>query len=336
MQVIDTTIRSLQIITVVIVVLLAVFGLIGIYFVRFHRSKVKEQELDYNRFNRKDTLEYIKIEDVEEYMVVTEGKKRFVGAVTCMGHDYYDAEADEQLSVIRGYLSFLNVVDTQPIQFWQMARDVNLDKLLEDYQDRLERLNEKCFLDSLDYEAVKKESETDGMESDQYDRYYRKLKEMQREITAMGYQAEQLKAQISYMESISGPKADPHLEQLYIFDWVYNALEYTEPLSEIEIYARAEKQLKNRANAYVSALQNAGVKARMVSGAELLQHMRRYTHPVSAAKFQVEDIVQSAYDSIAVTSNSLREKEEEVNRNALSEMAQVFNNWEMEREADES
>lgn len=329
MQAINTMIRSLQIITVVIVVLLAVFGLIGFYFVRVHRSKVREQEMDYNSFKRKDTLDYIKIDDVEESMIVTEGKKRFVAAITCMGHDYYDAEAEEQLSVIRGYLSFLNVIDNQNIQFWQMARDVNLDKLLEDYQNCLDQLNEKCFLLGVDYEALKKESEAEP-DAEQYDRYYVKLKEMQRELTAMGFQAEQLKAQIAYIQSISGPKADPHLEQLYVFDWVYNALEYTEQLPEIEIYARAEKQLRNRASAYISALQNAGVKARMVSGAELLQHMRRYTHPVSAAKFQVEDIVQSAYDSIAVTSDSLREKEEEAGRSALSEMAQVFANWEME------
>lgn len=329
MQVINTMIRSLQIITVVIVVLLAIFGLIGLYFVRFHRSKVREQEIDYNSFTRKDTLEYIKIDDVQDYMVVTEGKKRFVAAISCMGHDYYDAEADEQLSVIRGYLSFLNVVDKQNIQFWQMARDVNLDKLLEDYQGRLDRLNEKIFLAGVDYEELKKESDAE-MRTEQYDQFYLKLKEMQRELVAMGYQAEQLKAQISYMQSISGPKADPHLEQLYIFDWSYNALEYTEQLSEIEIYARAEKQLRNRASAYISALQNAGVKARMVSGAELLQHMRRYTHPISAAKFQVEDIVQSAYDSIAVTSDSLHKKEEEAGVSALSEMAQAFASWEME------
>ena len=329
MQAINTMIRSLQIITVVIVVLLAGFGLIGFYFVRTHRSRVKEQEMDYNSFKRKDTLDYIKIDDVEEFMIVTERKKRFVAAITCMGHDYYDAEAEEQLSVIRGYLSFLNVIDNQNIQFWQMARDVNLDKLLGDYQNCLDRLNEKCFLLGVDYEVLKKESEAEA-DAGQYDRYYVKLKEMQREITAMGFQAEQLKAQIAYMQSISGPKADPHLEQLYVFDWVYNALEYTEQLPEIEIYARAEKQLRNRASAYISALQNAGVKARMVSGTELLQHMRRYTHPISAAKFQVEDIVQSAYDSIAVTSDSLREKEEEAGRGALSEMAQVFANWEME------
>lgn len=331
MQVINTMIRSLQIIAVVIVVLFAVFGLIGLYFVRYHRSKIREQEIDYNRFARKDTLEYIKIDDVEESMIVTEGKKRFVAAITCMGHDYYDAEADEQLSTIRGYLSFLNVVDNQNIQFWQMARDVNLDKLLGDYKERLDRLNEKNYLLTLDYEALKNESETE-MEPDQYDLYYKKLKEMQREIIAMGYQAEQLKAQIAYMHSISGPKADPHLEQLYIFDWTYNALEYTEQLSEIEIYVRAEKQLRNRANSYISALQNAGVKARMVSGAELLQHMRRYTHPISAAKFQVEDVVRSAYDSIAVTSDSLRKKEEEAGRSALSEMAQAFASWEDESE----
>lgn len=329
MQTINTMIRSLQIITVVVVALLAVFGIIGLYFVRFHRSKVKEHDIDYNRFDRKDTLEYIKIDDVGESMVVMEGKRRFIAAITCMGHDYYDAEAEEQLSVIRGYLSFLNVVDNQNIQFWQMARDVNLDKLLEDYQERRERLNEKCFLLGLDYDALKQESEAE-MEPEQYDRYYIRLKEMQREITAMGYQAEQLKAQIAYIQSISGSKADPHLEQLYIFDWVYNAIEYTEQLTEIEMYARAQKQLRNRAGAYITALQNAGVKARMVSGAELLQHMRRYTHPVSAAKYQVDDIVQSAYDSIAVTSDSLHKKEEEVGRSTLSEMAQAFADWEME------
>ena len=47
----------------------------------------------------------------------------------------------------------------------------------------------------------------------------------------------------------------------------------------------------------------------MLSGVEIMGLMRRYTHPVSAAKHKAEDILQSAYDSIAVTSGSLRQAE---------------------------
>ena len=57
---------------------------------------------------------------------------------------------------------------------------------------------------------------------------------------------------------------------------------------------------------------------------EILEQMRRYTHPVSAAKYRADEILQSAYDSIAVTSSSLREMEETVSQNALREMAAEF------------
>ena len=58
--------------------------------------------------------------------------------------------------------------------------------------------------------------------------------------------------------------------------------------------------------------------------------MRRYTHPVSAAKFRVEDILQSAYDSIAVTSSSLRETEERADRGMLQKIAAEFEAMEQE------
>ena len=54
---------------------------------------------------------------------------------------------------------------------------------------------------------------------------------------------------------------------------------------------------------------------------ELLEEIRRYTHPVSAAKGTVEDIVQTAYDSICVTSRSLQKLEDEVNRKIVEEIA---------------
>ena len=55
---------------------------------------------------------------------------------------------------------------------------------------------------------------------------------------------------------------------------------------------------------------------------ELLEEIRRYTHPVSAAKGTVEDIVQSAYDSICVSSDSLKELEEAANRKIVEKIVQ--------------
>lgn len=334
MQTIDTVVRSVRIIAVIIFIVLAVFGGAGFYFFRVHRSRIKEKTIDYSTFKRLDSLEYVKFDDVSDMMVIADGGKRFIGGILCSGCEFRDAEDEEQLQVIRGYLSFINVLDNQCVQFWQMARDVNLDKMVQDYKEQAKRIQEKRYLMVLDYEELKQESErVPENESETYEQYYQKLRQMQREITSIGYQAEQLQVQIQYLESVSGEKADPHLDQMYLFDWTYNSLDFTQELTPAEIYAKAERQLQNKASAYISALRNAGVKARALSGVEILEQMRRYTHPVSAAKYRVEDILQSAYDSIAVTSSSLREMEEKADESMLRQMAAEFEIMEQKGEA---
>lgn len=334
MQTIDMVVCSVRLIAIILFIVLAAFGAAGFYFFKIHRSKVKEKSIDYSTFKRLDALEYVKFDDVSDMMVVADGGKRFIGGIMCGGCEFRDAEDEEQLQVIRGYLSFINVLDTQCVQFWQMARDVNLDKMVQDYRKQAERIQEKRYLMVLDYEEMKRESESiPESEGERYEQYYQKLRQMQREITSIGYQADQLQVQVQYLESISGYQADPHLDQMYLFDWTYNSLDFTQELTPAEIYAKAERQLQNKASAYISALRNAGVKARALSGVEILEQMRRYAHPVSAAKYRVEDILQSAYDSIAVTSSSLREMEEKADESMLRQMAAEFEILEQEGEA---
>lgn len=331
MQTIDLLVRFVQIIAVVLIVLLLLFAAAGFYFYKFHHSRVTEKSIDYSTFKRLDAVEYAKFDDVAEDMVVTDGKKRFIGGISCSGCEFRDLEDGEQLQVIRGYLSFINVLDTQSIQFWQMARDVNLDKMVLDYKEQLKKIQERQYLLMLDYEEMKAESERlPDRETERYEEYYSTLRQMQREITCIGYQVQQLQVQVEYLESVSGERADPHLDQVYLFDWVYNALDFTQELSEANVYAKAERQLRNKASAYISALHNCGIKAKSLSGVEILEQMRRYTHPISAAKFRVEDILQSAYDSIAVTSSSLREIEERADRGMLQKIAAEFEAMEQE------
>lgn len=325
MQMITDLVRNVQMIAVAIVVILLIFCGIGIYLFRIKKKVVEEKAVDYSSFNRKDIMDYVKIDDVTENMLVSDGGKRFIAAIKCQGFSFADAEIEEKLQTIRGYITFFNVLDNNPIQFRQSARDVNLDSLIQDYKEQMTKLQEQRFSLNLDYTEVKAESEKPDLSLEDYSIYYDKLKQMQRELVSLGYQIEQLNAQIQYMLAISGENAEAKREEIYVFDWQYNAVDFSsQTLEEQEVYQRAEAQLKAKENAYVAALRNCGVHAKRMSGVELLEEIRRYTHPVSASKSTAEDIIQMAYDSICVTSDSLHRLEQEANKKIVEDIAREF------------
>ena len=137
MQIIEKLVTNIQIVAVSVILILLVFGGIGMYIFRFRKRVSVEKNMDYSNFNRKDVVEYIRIDDVTEDMLVSDGGRRFIAAVKCQGFSFADAEVEEKLQTIRGYITFFNVLDNSPIQFRQSARDVNLDSLIQDYQNQL-------------------------------------------------------------------------------------------------------------------------------------------------------------------------------------------------------
>lgn len=323
MSMITELIRNIQVIAAVVILLLLAFCGIGIYLFRFKKRTVKDQASDYSSYNRKEVVSYIRFDDVADEMLVADGGKRFIGAIKCQGFSFAEAEPEEKLQTIRGYITFINVMNG-PVQYRQSARDVNLDALIESYRKQATALQEKRFTLNLDYTEMKAESESPELSPEDYDIYYDKLKQMQREMTSLDYQIRQLEAQVQYMYAISGDRAGAQREEIYVFDWQYNPVDFSsQELKEIEVYQRAEAQLKAKANAYISALRNCGVHAKRMKGVEILEEIRRYTHPVSAAKDTADDIVRSAYDSICVTSQSLQQLENEVNKRIVEEIARA-------------
>lgn len=323
MEIITNLISNIQIIAVSIIIILLLFTGVGVYLFKIKKKTVTEGTKDYAGYDRKNVLDYVKFDDVAEDMVVAGGNKRFIGAIKCQGFDYPDAEIEEKLQTIRGYVTFFNVLDNSPIQFRQSARDVNLDRLIQSYQEQLGHLQERRFLLDMEYTEMKEQSEAPDISVEDYDVYYARLRKMQRELLSLGYQAEQLTAQIQYMIAISGENADSKREQIYVFDWNYNPIDFSSQMLDTqEIYQRASAQLKSKGDAYINALRNCGVHAKRASGVEILEEIGRYTHPVSSAKGSADDIMQSAYDSICVTSDSLRELEKKANKEILKEIGQ--------------
>lgn len=318
-ELINQAIAYLKLIGILIVGAgLLLLGL-GFYFLKIRKVKSIESEIDYNSFDRKDTLEYVKFDDIKG-MVIDRERTRFISGIKCTGFDYADAEEDEKLQAMRGYLGFLNLIDQGSIQYWQTAMNVDLDELLLQYREELEKAQEKRFLLTLDYEAVKEESKKYLEKEVKYNLYYGKLRQMQRELVSSGCQCSQLQAQIAYMEEISGEKADPQQEQCYVFDWTYNKIDFTTELSEDEIFETARKKLRSMAESYMSALRSAGVKCSQLTDEELLSYLRFHMHPVSAELYKTEDILKSGFDSLTVSSKSFEKKEQEVNAAMVNEV----------------
>lgn len=322
MQMISNLVDGIQTIAVVLGLILLVLAGIGFYFYKHRRGVVTEKSIDNSDFNRKESASYIKFDDVTDDMIVADGGTRFIGAIKCQGFSYAEAEVEEKLQTIRGYVSFLNVLDNNPIQFRQSSRDVNLDSMIKDYQKQITEMESRRFLLNLDYEELKLESENPELTSEDYDVYYEKLKLMQKELLSLGYQIGQLSAQVEYMNSISGDNAEAERDEIYVFDWEYHTVDFSsQELDKQEIYQRAETQLRNKASAYIGALRNCGVYAKRMRGVELLEEMKRYTHPISAAKVTSEDILQSSFDSICVTSHSLHNMEQQANKKIIDSIA---------------
>lgn len=322
MQIISDFVDGIQTIAIALVLILLVIAGIGFYFYKNKKGVAKEKNIDSSDFNRKDSATYIKFDDVTDNMIVANGGTRFIGAIKCQGFSYAEAEVEEKLQTIRGYVSFLNVLDNSPIQFRQSSRDVNLDGMIKDYQKQITELESRKFLLNLDYEDLKAESENPELTPEDYDVYYNKLKLMQKELVSLGYQIGQLSAQVDYMNAISGDSAEAERDEIYVFDWEYHTVDFSsQELEKQEIYQRAEAQLKSKASAYIGALRNCGVYAKRMRGVELLEEMQRYTHPISAAKGTPEEILQSSFDSICVSSNSLQNMEQQANKKIIDSIA---------------
>ena len=83
MQIINDLVRNIQMIAAAVIIILLLFGGIGVYLFRTRKTAAAEKEVDYSEFRRKDVMEYVKLDDVAEDMLVSDNGRRFIAAIKC-------------------------------------------------------------------------------------------------------------------------------------------------------------------------------------------------------------------------------------------------------------
>jgi len=320
----DSLYRIALIILYIVLFLILVAG-IGVYIYLRSRKKrrIAKKNIDYSSFDRKDSKSYIGfIDDIKDDMIIMDNMTRFVAAVECQGFDFYSENIVAQKNTAQNYLGFINIID-RPISYRQSSKSIDLeytinkylkayDNVCEKYENAQKRLTEI-------QNAMKKElsPEKDGI-------YRMELEKTIRQAEALAFRKFHLESQLNYINNNIGTASAPLRTSLYIFDWVYNPMDFPMDLSESEILERAKNELAAQANAMINSLSNCGVKAKRCATEQLIDICRRHSQPISSERFTIKDVYNSSYFDDITTTDSLSKMQEKARDKLLNDASLKF------------
>lgn len=160
------------------ILVIAVMALAGVYFNIILKDNKKKKEIEketktpqqanetasnvkiakeYTTSSIQDFMEFDKVEDS---MIIQQDNKRFLMAVECQGINYDLMSDIEKASVESGFIKFLNTL-REPIQIYIQTRTVNLEKNIQSYTTRLNKIEAEMKMKEYRFKQL---SQKDNMD----------------------------------------------------------------------------------------------------------------------------------------------------------------------------
>lgn len=302
--------------TIMVIFMLAFFILIFIAFMlmtRMKRKGKKEEDNYYQQLDRYDAQDYLDFEDITDGMVVTDGHRRFVGAIKCIGYDFYSASGTQQLSTMDGFRGFLRTITT-PVTYMQYFVRMRMDHTQSMYLERYEQVEKELFHKEEDRKIVVGQLNLiKGTDIVMEEALLTRIEELQEEISNLSWRREHLAEQMNFMKLVSDKSVmEPDMEQIYLFEWSFVASDYSIEFTEEEIHKKAITELNGLAGRLISALANANVRAYRCGTEELIEMFQHQSHPLSAMEFTMPDVINSPFFDFVATTNDIGKRRKEV------------------------
>ena len=300
--------------SMVVLVLIILMGIV--IFVMVNRKKVSLSEVYYDNFERRDTMEYVKFDEIvssnpDEPLkgagVLVVDHRTFVGIINVVGYNFFSASYDTQVNTINAAISFFDSLE-KPISLRQTVKAIDISYNIEAFTVEARRLAEEVITLSRRIQEVMDDAE-DHLDADPafanelMDQAQALHAEKERKNRQLG-EAEEM---IRYMNEISTLSGDTQKVQNIVFSYTYDGTQFTSALTKEEVYAEAFTQLENMASSLISGLYRCGCTARRCSAEEIVDLMRRHMHPVTGDDYSVQDLFNSNLGALFVTSNSMLE-----------------------------
>lgn len=304
------TIFSVSIITLIL------FGAILFYLLKVKKVTAKTEVVDYSTFEREDTLNFVKFEnvisedadDMGNAGIIDLGNNSFVAGISVTGYNYASASVAEKERTMANAIAFANRI-ISPIQMRQTVKAIDLTHNIAVYEEAKNRAAKEHMTLLDEYNDTVKAADDYIDDPEMYAVYEGKIEDVKKRVMAKEHAVKEADAILRYMTAMTEKKKGDTINAQKInqimFSYTFNPAEYSETLSQEEIYLKAMDSLSTQAASYGEGLLNCGYTYKRLSAKDLLDLMRKHMQPYSGNEIRIEDIFDSSMFSLFVSSNSL-------------------------------
>ena len=306
---------------------LIVASLIGcavvFYFLKIKKIAAREEHVDTSDFKKKDSAGYVPVKDVlyegdlDSDGIIAISDTVFVGGILVRGFDYPSASHQERVDAQVNSQAFFNVVE-DTLTFRQSVKGTDLSPVIEEYEQVIKDLAKQLMTIDADYQTTLAAAQGAVQEDPELlESYEEKLQELQAQSVAKNHQIDECRALIGYMNAMtkdSGRQTGSggQKSSQIIFSYEYDPSQYSQELTKEQIYLKAQEALNAKARTYADALAMCHFRASRLSCRDLILLIRKHNCPISGEDSRLEDLLNSSYSSLFVSSDSLVEAQKEL------------------------
>lgn len=291
-----------------------IMGAVIVLYMLAMKKKSSISEVNYDYFNRKDALEYVKFDEVissnkkdvlKGAGVIVRNRNTFISAISIVGFNFYSADYYEQEKTI---VAMTNLFDTleYPIQFRQTSKAIDISYNIEIFEKIRENLKKQILELNTEKDRILALA-NDNIDDEKLAKLYlNQHKKIIEKIQLCDRQYDEATEMIDYMNEMSD--ASNNVQQVHniIFSYDYNANDFTNQMPREEIIRTAMNVLDSRAASLIQSVVRCGCSAKRCTAEELIDLLRRHTHPVTANDASVEDrLFNTDLTSLFVSSDTL-------------------------------
>jgi len=299
--------------TVLIIGTLIVAGL-AYYFLKVRKVMSKQEVVDYTRFERRNSTEFVKFDNIisghdfgrgeEEGLIVTDNDTTFTAGVQIQGYSFFNASAEEQRDTMIGMMNLLQALEA-PIQLRQSSKAIDISFIMDKYTARRDELKEEVTRLGINFEEMSIVAQDFEDVPDKLAYYTKELAKLRREIETKDRMVEECEVQMEWLNTIADAQFDTQTVSTLYVSWHFNPNDYVQELNKEEVYLKAFSELSTKIDILGAAFARCQCTIERLSARDIVDQIRRHYHPVTSDTVMLEDLVNTSLDSLYISSDSL-------------------------------
>ena len=317
MLLIDTLLSGMYVILFTLIMVASIVAVATFYFLKIKKVAAVEEKVNYDSFRREDATEYAKFSDIissgEEHDksamgMISVGNNVFVGGIEVSGYNYHSASAEEKQRTMINTIGFFNTVES-PIQMRQTVQAIDITQNIEQEKKLAKELAKELVLIEQDMKACVEKLEASIEDDRAYYALMDKYDQMSKKHGSKQWMLKEAESMIEYMQAVSNVNNNTRKINQIMFSYTYNPDDDLEELTKEEILLKAERELSALGAIYGGGLESAGCTWRMLTADDLTNLMRRHFHPDTVDSVRLDELLNSSYNALYISTDSLEELE---------------------------